>query len=301
MNNSENIPEGLPIAAVERDTGLLKDTLRVWERRYGFPQPLRDANGERLYPPEQIARLRQIKRLIDQGMRPGKIFAADEATLNEWLGKEEVRPAAPTQCAELIALLQGQRSEELRNALQQSLLRHGLQRFVTELVAPMNVEVGLAWLRGEITVGEEHLYTEQVQNVLRGAVQALRNPGAQPRILLTTLPDELHSLGLLMAEALLVPEGTHCTSLGTQTPLGDIVSTAIGGAFDIVALSFSTNYPARQAWANLAELRRLLPAGIALWAGGRHLCERAPTIEGLRFLAEIDDVLIALEAWQADA
>ncbi|HRI93726.1 MAG TPA: MerR family transcriptional regulator, partial [Accumulibacter sp.] len=30
------------IGAVERDTGLGKDTLRVWERRYGFPQPTRD-------------------------------------------------------------------------------------------------------------------------------------------------------------------------------------------------------------------------------------------------------------------
>lgn len=29
----------LSIAAVERDTGLTKDTLRVWERRYGFPTP----------------------------------------------------------------------------------------------------------------------------------------------------------------------------------------------------------------------------------------------------------------------
>ena len=37
----------LPIAAVERDTGLSKDTLRIWERRYGFPSPQRDALGER--------------------------------------------------------------------------------------------------------------------------------------------------------------------------------------------------------------------------------------------------------------
>ena len=35
------------IAAVERDTGLSKDVLRVWERRYGFPAPTRDDNGER--------------------------------------------------------------------------------------------------------------------------------------------------------------------------------------------------------------------------------------------------------------
>ncbi|MBS1173585.1 MAG: MerR family transcriptional regulator [Proteobacteria bacterium] len=40
----------LSISAVERDTGLSKDTLRVWERRYGFPVPQRDALGERLTP-----------------------------------------------------------------------------------------------------------------------------------------------------------------------------------------------------------------------------------------------------------
>ncbi|TXG94449.1 MAG: MerR family transcriptional regulator, partial [Rhodocyclaceae bacterium] len=63
------------IAAVERDTGLAKDTLRVWERRYGFPTPARDANGERLYPSAQVERLRLIKRLMDQGFRPGKLVS----------------------------------------------------------------------------------------------------------------------------------------------------------------------------------------------------------------------------------
>ena len=47
MNNT-----GFNIAAVERDTGLSKDVLRVWERRYGFPVPGRDDHGERVYPAE---------------------------------------------------------------------------------------------------------------------------------------------------------------------------------------------------------------------------------------------------------
>ena len=64
------------VGAVERDTGLSKDTLRVWERRYGFPQPGRDGAGERLYPAEQVRRLRLIKRLMDQGHRPGRLLAA---------------------------------------------------------------------------------------------------------------------------------------------------------------------------------------------------------------------------------
>src|SRR4051794_29255276 len=37
------------ISQVERDTGLTKDVLRVWERRYQFPRPGRDENGERVY------------------------------------------------------------------------------------------------------------------------------------------------------------------------------------------------------------------------------------------------------------
>ncbi|NDG58046.1 MAG: MerR family transcriptional regulator, partial [Betaproteobacteria bacterium] len=64
----------LSISAVERDTGLSKDTLRVWERRYGFPEPVRDSLGERLYPVEQVERLRLIRRLMDAGHRPGKIM-----------------------------------------------------------------------------------------------------------------------------------------------------------------------------------------------------------------------------------
>lgn len=69
------------IAAVERDTGVPKDTLRMWERRYGFPAPLRDANGERLYPTDQVEKLRLIRRLLDSGYRPGKIVPLPQVEL----------------------------------------------------------------------------------------------------------------------------------------------------------------------------------------------------------------------------
>ena len=62
------------ISDVERDTGLAKETLRVWERRYDFPRPERDTFGERVYPSDQVIKLRLIKRLIDLGYRPGKVI-----------------------------------------------------------------------------------------------------------------------------------------------------------------------------------------------------------------------------------
>ncbi|MBP8028611.1 MAG: MerR family transcriptional regulator, partial [Giesbergeria sp.] len=76
---------GLSIAAVERETGLAKDTLRVWEKRYGFPAPLRDAAGDRLYPSAQVVQLKLIRRLLDAGMRPGKVVGLDNDALQALL------------------------------------------------------------------------------------------------------------------------------------------------------------------------------------------------------------------------
>jgi DNA-binding transcriptional MerR regulator len=75
------------ISDVERDTGVAKETLRVWERRYDFPQPLRDPNGERVYPIEQVQKLRLVKRLIDLGFRPGKVIQYSTDELQALTGK----------------------------------------------------------------------------------------------------------------------------------------------------------------------------------------------------------------------
>src|SRR5512137_1994659 len=85
MTNIE--PESAPgivldISGVERETGLSKDVLRMWERRYGFPKPARDENGERQYAAAEVAKLRAIKRLMDIGMRPGRIVRCTQDELN---------------------------------------------------------------------------------------------------------------------------------------------------------------------------------------------------------------------------
>ena len=117
----------LNIAAVERDTGLSKDTLRVWERRYGFPTPARDANGDRLYALEQVEKLRLIRRLLDQGRRPAKIVAR---TTEELMQEIEALQSTPTNEsstkfseADFLQLVRLHRHAELRSSLQQMLLR----------------------------------------------------------------------------------------------------------------------------------------------------------------------------------
>ena len=299
MKKINEIDGALNIAAVSRDTGLSRDTLRVWERRYGFPSPERDEHDERVYPGAQVEKLRLIRRLIDQGERPGKLVGSSTESLHALIAERTGPPAA--DAGEISSLLQCvglKRSAELAAGLRQSLLKQGLQRFVRETVAPLNVAIGDAWLRGELSVPEEHLYSEQVQNVLRSAIGAQPSTLARPRVLLTTLPGEQHVLGLLMVEAMLVPEGVSCLSLGASTPVPDICQAAESGAADIVALSFSGAYPLRQALDGVRELREQLPETVSIWAGGAALSGQQNRLPEVRVIADLPDLLAALAQWR---
>ncbi|KQV88082.1 MerR family transcriptional regulator [Pelomonas sp. Root1237] len=266
--------DGIGITAVERDTGIHKETLRVWERRYGFPSPWRDATGERLYPPEQVQRLRLVKRLLDAGHRPGRVVAASVQELSALLKPPAAVPVAgaavePFEIAACAALLQGHDVEGLRRALSEVVLRRGLGRGVIEVFAPLTTRIGELWMSGALQIFQEHLYSESLQLVLRQAMHALPPPtGRQPRVLLTTLPGESHALGLLMVEALLGLEGAVCLSLGVQTPLAQLPAAAAACRVDVVAVSFAGQLAHRAVLDGLANLRTQLPAAVEIWAAG---------------------------------
>ncbi|MDQ6620104.1 MAG: cobalamin B12-binding domain-containing protein [Pseudomonadota bacterium] len=292
----------LNISAVERETGLSKDVLRMWERRYAFPQPVRDHHGERQYSSPEIAKLRAIKRLMDAGMRPGRLIGRSLDELHALAGARpdaRVDVNAPGFQRDVMMLIRGHDVIGLQHAITNTLMRQGVQRFVLESAAPLNRAVGEAWGRGELQVYEEHLYTEYMQSALRTAINAFPRVFATPRILLTTLPGEQHGLGLLMLEAVLAPEGGFCISLGIETPLGDVRHAALAHKVDIVALSFSAASSLRQASDALLNLRTELPANIALWAGGEMTRRLRRPVPGVTAMTHLADSLVALKAWRA--
>lgn len=296
----------LSISDVERDTGVPKETLRVWERRYDFPQPGRDRHGERQYPAHQVQRLRLVKRLLDLGYRPGKVMHLEMEALAELVAKAGTAPQAPNpddpELRHCLDLIKTHKIGELRQRMAQALLQMGLKRFVTELVAPLTTLVGDTWAAGELAVFEEHLFAEMLQSLMRNAIfsanQQVGLTGGAPRILLTTVPQERHGMGLLMAEALFALEGAHCVSLGVQTPLNDIVDAARVQQADIVALSFSSVMSPRAAVDNVTELQARLGDATEVWAGGSCAALARRQLGPQRVL-DLYDIHGAVARWRA--
>ncbi len=297
----------LSIAAVERDTGLSKDTLRVWERRYGFPAPSRDPVGERSYTMDQVEKLRVIKRLLDAGHRPGRIVPLPFEELQQFSdsGFDAVPAGAPDQpgCLDLrpqIALIRAHDVRALRSSLTRLLARLGVARFVIDVIAPLNGAVGDAWMRGQMEIFEEHVYTEAVQVVMRQAIAGIPTSAtaAGPRVLLGTFPGEPHGLGLLMAEAMFALEGCDCVSLGVQTPLWDMVLAASAFRSDIVALSFTGCMNPNQVVESLTDLRRKLPPHIQVWAGGAAPVLVRRRVEGVSPVMSLELLPETLRQWR---
>lgn len=300
------------IAEVERDTGLGKDTLRVWERRYGFPRPSRDSLGERQYSHAQLLQLRLIKRLLDMGHRPGKVVGLDFLELEQLCEQATSLPrpaharlphSAGELEAEWLLWLQTNQFDTLRHALQQHIMRFGLGSTVDQLIAPLCVAVGEAWLRGDLSIYQEHLFTQTVQNLMREAMgqvdSSARGQRRPPKVLLTTTPSEHHQLGLLMAECFFTVEGCDRVSLGPRTPVPDIAQAAIQLGVNIVALSFSAHASKRDVADSLTQLRDLLPASIDLWVGGAALAlQRKSLAPGVLVIKRASDVSIQVAGWR---
>ncbi len=290
------------ISVVERETGISKDTLRIWERRYGFPQPSRDLNGDRAYASQDIERLRTIKRLMDHGMRPGKLVQQSLSQLLKISSKHNSSRSASSphqgEIERYIGMIRRHQLSDLQKSLQQSLLRYGVQPFICDILTPLNTYVGDAWVGGDLEIFQEHAYTEILQNMLRHAIVNYEKSSRPPKLLLATLPKEQHSVGLLMLEAALAVEGAHCISLGAQLPIAEIVRAAAAHHCDIVAISFTGAYPVKLIGEGLASLRRELSSSIEIWAGGSAIARSKRTVDHVNFLPTLNHAIKEVSLWR---
>lgn len=262
-------PDDFSIGMVERDTGIGRDTLRVWERRYGFPEPLRNDKGERIYPEKQVRRLQRIRRLLDQGLRPGKLLALNEQDLDNLEADLYAEQATPLNdsVAQLLGAIRQADIYRLGTLLQQQYEQQGMRDFILKTVAPLVKVTGEAWAQGQLQIFQEHILSEQLRRFLK--TQITHQVTAKPaRIILATLPGETHTLGLLMVEAMLASQGVAAINLGGEVPMDQIKNAVEQFEAETLGITFSAAYPYKHIRPHLNELRDLLPADVTIWTGG---------------------------------
>ena len=282
---------------IERITGFGIEQLRKWRQRFGFPPAQIGVNGRASYSRESVDRLLVIKRLLEAGLRPGKVVAktaAENLKMADdlYLFKPDVGRSDSMNA--LISLLACSDNEGFKAQLRKQRAKRTMLDFVQHTISPLMVGIGDAWLSGEIDVYHEHLCSSMIERYLIAETLKSKPKPAFPVFLFALPPGERHQLGLLMVEAVMAEAGAYIVNVGTDIPLNSLKLATIECKADVVALTFSFSYPLRDVVPTLAHLRRLLPPQTQIWAGGAGLSQVKRVPQGVRVMTHFDQAITAL-------
>ncbi|TFH28598.1 MAG: MerR family DNA-binding transcriptional regulator [Myxococcales bacterium] len=265
-------PARLSIGALARAADIPVATLRTWERRYGYPVPERKPSGHRVYPLSMVPRLRRVAEALARGYRAAEVLSASDEELEDLLrtipaAAAEISRGAADNSVPLRAVERFD-GKALKGALTADWARLGPVDFLERTVSPLLHEVGEAWAEGRLDVAHEHFLSEHVGDLLRSLRLPFDERAQGPLVVLATLPDELHALGLQMAALILAMAGCRICNLGANVPVDQIVTHSKELNARAVAVSVSLARADRRTATHLGELRSRLPRKIILLAGG---------------------------------
>ncbi len=224
------------IRSVAERTGIAPETLRAWERRYGFPNPHRNEKGYRLYSEDEIAALKWLKVQTDAGMTIGQAtqLLAEMRSRGqnpvEVKGRLRLTPRADLRPVEqlqqdLLEALLGLDQEQAGIAIRQAMEYHSLEEAMLNIIAPSMVTIGELWHEGEIPVAIEHFASQVCRMHLIQAMETVESKKGHGKVVAACAPGEFHELGLLILTILLLDKGIEVTYLGPNLSLDRLSET----------------------------------------------------------------------------
>jgi methanogenic corrinoid protein MtbC1 len=264
------------IAGVSKLTGVSCHALRVWERRYGFPEPERSPSGHRRYDVRQVRVLRMVSDLVHQGQSIGPLMAKIRAghLLAEEAGEsyDEAIEASQSEspAAELLDLLiEGDRSaaEAWFDARAASLSPLDL---LAEVIEPALVEIGDRRYRGECETFHEHTAGRFLRNkldrMLDDARRADRAGSPKGMVLVGTAQGNPFDGGILMISVVLELAGWQAVDVGIDLPVDEFAKAARAWNPDALAVSFLLSRNINKRFSELSKI-----SGLPVFVSGRSI------------------------------
>lgn len=234
------------IQTVAEMTGIPAATLRAWERRYGIPSPERSSSSYRLFSDHDVAAIRKLKELCDEGMAPAEaarvILRIEEAANTP----VEVDPFVRATNTILVAI-EDFDPQAVEKAVRSAMFLGSASTVYDKVIAPTMRAVGDRWHDGSFSVAQEHMATEALSAVTRDLLRLVEPPNSAQEALVACFADEDHVLPLYGVAFGLVQWGYRPIVLGAKTPPSAIRHAVESIQPVLVALSVTVSPPAYRA------------------------------------------------------
>ena len=231
------------IHRVAKLTGLSKDVIRVWERRFGILKPTRGANRYRNYSDEDVALLRFLKEQLDAGGSIGELAK---------LGREELlgraRASAPRTSfvdntfsrllRELLSTLNPFDRVIFEKRLNGAVAVVPFEEALHGILLPLQEQVGQLWHENHIDVAIEHYVTKQIQQKIFSAMNQLPVAEFGAKVVVAGPPGEEHDIAALTVAYRCRVRGCRVYYLGANVPVAPLANFCGKVEPDLTIMSF---------------------------------------------------------------
>ena len=289
------------IHRVAKLTGLSRDVIRVWERRFDLLKPTRGANRYRNYSDEDVALLRYLKQQLDAGESIGDLAR---------VGREELinrlRAAAPRTTVvdntfdrllrELLSALEPLDRVMFEKRLNGAVAVVPFEEALHGILLPLQERVGHLWHSGRIDIAVEHYVTGQIKQKLYAAMNQLPVAEFGATVVVACPPGEEHDLAALAVAYRCRVRGCRVYYLGANVPVLSLSKLCREVAPDLTILSITIALPNPLATDLIQALIRDVAPVSKVLAGGRgaeamrqHFADSP--IELLETFGDLDEML----------
>ena len=231
------------IHRVAKLTGLSKDVIRVWERRFGILKPTRGANRYRNYSDEDVALLRFLKEQLDAGGSIGELAK---------LGREELlgraRASAPRASfvdntfsrllRELLSTLNPFDRVIFEKRLNGAVAVVPFEEALHGILLPLQEQVGQLWHESHIDVAIEHYVTKHIQQKIFSAMNQLPVAEFGAKVIVACPPGEEHDIAALTVAYRCRVRGCRVYYLGANVPIASLANLCGKVEPDLTIISF---------------------------------------------------------------
>lgn len=213
------------IKDLEKLSGILAHTIRIWEKRYNLFSPDRTPTNRRKYSDNDLRRIINISILNRNGFKISKIAALNDSEIEEkvaYLSTDTSQTG--TQIESLIIAMIELDERRFNDVITRSVLSMGLENTFENIVFPFLKRTGTLWITGSISPTQEHFVSNIIRQKLIAAIDSqFHELNQDSKKVLFFLPEnELHELGLLYLTYLAHKGGHNVLYLGQLTPFESV-------------------------------------------------------------------------------
>lgn len=223
MNNIKTV---FSIKDLENLSGIKAHTIRIWEKRYNLLEPMRTDTNIRLYNVENLQKLLNVVLLTQFGYKISKIgkltIEEIEKTVIKIQNDKTINNHALS--AFKMAMLHFDQALFIKT-YNQLIAEKDFTTIFVESFIPLLNEIGILWTANTISPAHEHFIAYLIKQKIIVQIEkhlSVNLKESKNTFVLYLPSNEIHDLGLLFLQYLLVSKGHHAIYLGRDLPIEDV-------------------------------------------------------------------------------